>query len=135
VKEARRPGIGPVFLPPNRWVEPRKEFVMLTRKQLIFIFLFFFAAALAGVVLGALVAQRLISIPSFQVALFAIAALSIFVLGLGMYLWSKTKDAQELLDRPAHHELISGREEYPRALVPAQESNPELRIAGLRRES
>lgn len=97
---------------------------MLTQKQMIPIFLFLFGAAVTGVVLGGIVVGNTIPIPPMQIVLIAIANLSLFVLGLGVILWSQTKEPQQSVDQRSRRTLIQVREEYPRARVAKRESNP-----------
>lgn len=98
---------------------------MLNRKQMILIFMFLFGAALTGVVLGGIVVGNTMPVPPLQIALFAVVNLSLFVLGLGVILWSQTKEAQLLINRTSRHSSIQVRTEYPRAGVVVKDSNPE----------
>jgi len=109
--------------------QPKKEFDMLTRNQLTGILLFFFVAGLIGLVLGGALAKNFMPITQWQVALFTIAGLSGFVLGLGLMLW-KRKDTLQSFDQSALYKLVSVREEYPRALVPVKALKPESRLIG-----
>ena len=93
---------------------------------LTFILLFFFGAALAGLFLGAVLGKGFIPVEPMQVALFAIAGTSVFILGVGLslMLWSKREDAREPLDQtPLQQILIPVREVNPRVLIPVQEVN------------
>jgi len=95
---------------------------------LTFILLFFLGAALAGIFLGAVLGQGFISVEPLQVALFAIAGISVFVLGvaLTLMLWSRRANAEPSFDQtPLPEILIPIEEVNPRGvLIPVKELNP-----------
>jgi|GEM_PF-2659143 len=95
---------------------------------LTYTLLFFLGAALAGLFLGAILGKGFIPVEPMQVALFAIAGISVFVLGvaLTLMLWSKRENAELPVDQtPLQEILIPITDVNPHGvLIPVKELNP-----------